>query len=116
MPGFLTERVIKRASRGLPIVQIWTLANLAVLAGQHAGNLEPSERRRLVELVRRGRGRPARLDPAEASELRTLVARLQPRLFAGTAASRLSPVPLPRRMLYGGKGHPARRAAAARDA
>jgi hypothetical protein len=116
VPGFITERLIKRASRGLPIVQVWTLANLAVLAGRHVGNLEPSERRRLVELVREGRGRPSRLAPAEASELRTLVGKLQPRLFAGTAASRLSPVPLPKRMLYGGKGHPARRAAAARDA
>lgn len=116
MPGFLTERVIKRLSRGLPIVQVWTLANLAVLAGRHAGNLDPAERRRLAHLVRAGRGRPSRLAPDDAAELRRLVGKLEPRLFAGTAATRLSPVPLPKRLLYGGKGNPARRAAAARDA
>ena len=115
MPGFLTQRVVKRLSRGLPIVQVWTAAHLAALAGRHVGQLTPAERRRLVHLVAAGRGRPSRLSPGDAAELRRLVGKLEPRLFAGTAATKLSPVPLPKRVLYGRRGSPARRALAAQS-
>ncbi len=108
--GYVGAKIVKRVSRGLPIVQVYTLAQLALLAGRHASKLTPAERRRLTTLVRRGRGRPSSLNDTDADELRRLVAKLEPRLFAGTAASRLSPVPLPQRALYGGRSNPARRA------
>ena len=63
--------------------------------------LTPQERRRLLELIRDARGRPSRLTGAERDELAALVARLEPRLLAGEAADRISPVPLPRRLVRG---------------
>ena len=60
-----------------------------------------NERRRLVVLVRTGHGRPSRLRAAERDELAELVARLEPRLLAGEAVNRISPVPLPKRIVRG---------------
>jgi hypothetical protein len=51
--------------------------------------------------VRTGRGRPSKLSDAERAELRELVAKAEPRLFAGTVADALSPLPLPRRVVHG---------------
>jgi len=68
-----------------------------MLARDHLMRLTPEERRRLVVLVSRGRGRASRLEHAERDELATLVAKLEPKLLAGAAADKLSPVPLPKR-------------------
>jgi hypothetical protein len=81
------------ALRRIPVFKLVIAAELAVLAGHHVRRLTPTERRRLLELLRR----PHRLSPAERGELRRLVAKLEPRAFAGTAAAKLSPVPLPKR-------------------
>lgn len=113
MPGFLTQRVVKRLSRGLPIVQVWIAAHLAALAARHVEQLRPAERRRFVYLAASGRGRPSRLSPGDAAEWRRLVDKLEPRFFAGTAVTKLSPVPLPKWLLYGRRGSPARQALAA---
>jgi hypothetical protein len=112
--GMLGRRAAQRLGRGLPIVQVWTAGQLALTAGQHVSMLDPAERRRLVSLVAEGRGRPSRLSDADAHELRRLVGKLQPRLFAGTALGRLSPVPVPDRLLFGKRGSPTRLAAAQR--
>jgi hypothetical protein len=109
--GFLGEKVVKRFSRGLPIIQVWTLGQLALLAGHHLAKLTPEERRRLATLVARGRGRPSHLSDADAAELRRLVGKLEPRLFAGGAVNRLSPIPVPKRLLYGNRKNAARAAA-----
>jgi hypothetical protein len=109
--GYITEKVVKRLGRGLPIIQIWTLGQLALLARRHVAKLGPQERRRLATLVARGRGRPSKLSAADAAELHRLVGKLEPRLFAGNAVTRLSPLPVPRRMLYGNRKNPARVAA-----
>lgn len=112
LSGMLARRLAKRLGRGLPIVQIWTAGQLALAAGNHVSRLDPDERRRLVALVAEGRGRPSRLSDADAQELRRLVAKLQLRVFAGTALNRLSPVPVPKRLLFGKRGSDARVAAA----
>jgi hypothetical protein len=112
--GMLGRRAVERFGRGLPIVQIWTVGQLALLAGQHAAKLDPRERRRLVALIAEGRGHPSRLSDADAHELRRLVAKLEGRLFAGTAVNRLSPVPVPKRVLYGTRKSAARLAATQR--
>jgi hypothetical protein len=85
----------------LPVMKLLAVGEIALLARTHAAKLEPAERRRLVELVRTGRGRPSRLSPGEREELTKLVAKAEPRLFAGMAADKLSPVPLPRRLVQG---------------
>jgi hypothetical protein len=63
--------------------------------------LTPAERHRLIALVRIARGRPSRLSAADREELADLVAKLEPRLLAGEAVDRISPVPLPKRITRG---------------
>jgi hypothetical protein len=87
----------------LPILKLLAIGEIALLAREHAVKLTPAERRRLFELVREGRGRPSNLSAAERDELAGLVAKTEPRLFAGGVASKLSPVPLPRRITRGPK-------------
>jgi hypothetical protein len=84
--------------RQLPVMRLIMLGEILVLAREHFERLTPRERRRLVVLLRDGRGRPrAHLSPRERGELEALVAKADPKLFATTAAQRLSPVPIPHR-------------------
>ena len=78
-------------------------AEIAMLARDHALLLDRGERRRLLELVRIGRGRRRNLSEPERDELTDLVAKLEPRLLAGHAVYKLSPVPIPRRLVYGSR-------------
>src|SRR2546422_10417648 len=87
----------------LPVLKLLARGETAVVARDHRSRLEPRERRRLMELVGAGRGRPQNLTPPEREELETLVAKVEPRLFAGEVADRLSPVPLPKRVVRGPK-------------
>ena len=87
--------------RRLPVLSLISIAEVAMLARDHVERLTPAERRRLVVLIRTGRGRPSNLGRRERAELEALVAKLEPRLLAGRAAERLSPVPLPQRLVYG---------------
>jgi hypothetical protein len=81
-------RMIKR----LPFFKLVAIVQLALLARRHIGALTPVERKRMADLARRGH----RLSAAERSELRTLAMKLEPQAFAGSAARRLSPLPLPK--------------------
>ena len=107
MPSGFVNRAIGRAAgkvpglRALPVFRLLSAAEVAMLARDHVAKLSPQERRRLVELVREGRGRSDRLGEEQAAELAALVAKLEPRRLMGDAVSSLSPVPLPARMLYG---------------
>ncbi|MEA2375877.1 MAG: hypothetical protein QOD53_2340 [Thermoleophilaceae bacterium] len=87
--------------RRLPILKLLAIGEIALIARTHVAKLDPVERRRLVELVRKGRGRPRNLSETEREELETLVAQVEPRLFVGLVADKLSPVPLPRRVVRG---------------
>lgn len=108
MRNRLTHRVIAGAAgrvpglRRLPVFRLLALAELALVARDHYGRLSPGERGRLVVLVRQGRGRNSRnLTPEEREELAGILAKVEPRRFAGLALDRLSPVPLPHRLVYG---------------
>ncbi len=87
--------------RRIPVVKLLSIAEVGMLARDHLMQLTPEERRRLVALVRRGRGRPSRLKRSERDELAGLVAKLEPRMLAGEAVDKLSPVPLPKRLTHG---------------
>jgi hypothetical protein len=87
--------------RRLPILKVLAIGEIALLARSHLRKLDADERRRLIELLREGRGRPRNLSAAEREELTGLVAKAEPRLFAGSVADKLSPVPLPRRAVQG---------------
>jgi hypothetical protein len=110
MPGRFVTKIISRLPglRRLPVFKLLAIAEIALLAKKHYGKLTPQERHRLVELVRTGRGRSANLAPAEQKELAALVAKVEPRLFAGLAADKLSPIPLPRRLVEGRRSAPGR--------
>jgi hypothetical protein len=79
----------------LPLLKLLALAEVAMLARDHMTKLDRAERRRLVQLVRIGRGRRRNLSPREREELNRLVAKAEPRMFIGAAADKLSPVPVP---------------------
>jgi hypothetical protein len=109
MPGTRSARLAERFTRRvpglrhIPIVRLLALAEIALIAQDHVTRLDPQERRRILQLVRIGRGRPSRLTNAEREELRDLVAKAEPRLFVGEVAEKLSPVKLPQRMVRGGR-------------
>jgi hypothetical protein len=87
--------------RRVPVLKLLAVAEIGMLAHNHFRRLAPSERRRLIELVRIAHGRPSHLTRSQREELGELVAKLEPRLLAGEAANRLSPFPLPRRVVRG---------------
>ena len=87
--------------RRLPLAKLIAVAEIGMLAHDHLVRLSPGERRRLVTLVRTGKGRRRRLTQREYEELEGLLVKLGPRELLGDAADRLSPVPLPRRLVHG---------------
>ncbi len=106
--GFVTRSVARAATRvpgirRIPVLKLISIAEVGMLARDHLMRLTPAERRRLIGLVRIARGRPSRLRNSQREELAELVAKLEPRLLAGEAADKLSPVPLPKRILRGPK-------------
>lgn len=105
-PGLITHSLGKASERvpglrRLPLVKLLAAAEIALLARDHLLRLTPAERRRLVVLVRIGRGRRSRLTERQRDELERLLAKLEARALMGDAVGALSPVPLPKRLLYG---------------
>jgi hypothetical protein len=114
MLRFALNRSLKRLGRGLPVGSFLMAAEVALLAGQHIGRLDAHERRRLLALLGKAKGGPSALSEDDRSELGTLLSKLEPRLFVGSAARKLSPLPVPKRLAFGRRGSPARTAAAKR--
>jgi hypothetical protein len=92
---------IRKMTSAIPLARLLAAAQIVMLARRHWHRLEPGERRRLITLVRRGRVVGRGLSVAERAELARLIAKADPRLFAGLVAQRFSPVPLPRRVVRG---------------
>jgi hypothetical protein len=109
MPSGLINLTIGKAAgrvpglRRIPMLKLLAAAEVAMLARDHMLRLTPPERRRLISLVRIGRGRTSRLTGAERHELEQLLHKLEARTLVGHAVDRMSPVPLPRRIVYGPK-------------
>lgn len=78
----------------LPFFKILAIGQIARLAKRHYEHLDAKERRRFGALLRKAH----RTSPAERDELRTLVGKIDLRGLAGGTASRLSPIPLPKRL------------------
>lgn len=103
--GRTVERVTRRIPglRVIPVVKLVMAAEILLITREHVEKLEPQERRRVVQLLRVGHGRPRNLSAAQRDELHELVAKAQPRLFVGLVAEQLSPFSLPQRVVRGRK-------------
>jgi hypothetical protein len=115
MLRFLIKRApLKRFAKGFPILRVLVAAEIAGMAWAHLTKLDRAQRRRTLALLVKSRGRASYLTDAERGELAALVAAAEPRLLLGSVARRLSPVPVPKRVLYGPRDAPARKAIARR--
>ena len=83
--------------KAIPVARLILLGELLLLAREHLRKLNPQERHRFVELLRRGRGRPRNLSERDRRELQRLIEKAEPRVFMGSAVKRLIGV--------GGHGH-----------
>lgn len=101
--GRMVEQVTRRVPglRAVPVVRLLAAAEIILIAREHIERLDPYERRRVIQLVRKGHGRPSHLSFGEREELHDLVAKAEPRLFAGLVAQQLSPIGLPQRLVRG---------------
>lgn len=85
---------VGRTLKHLPAARLLLAAELMMLARQHLLKLEPQERRRMVQLLRRGRGRPSHLTERERRELARLLEKTEPREFIRSATKRATGIPL----------------------
>jgi hypothetical protein len=90
-----------KLAKAIPLAKLLAAGQVLMLARRHWHRLEPNERRRLITLMRQGHGRPSNLSAGDRAELARLIAKADPRLFAGLVAQRFSPVPLPGRIVRG---------------
>lgn len=90
-----------KAARAIPMTRLIAAAQVVMLARRHWLRLDPLERRRMLTLVRVAGGRRGRLTPGERLELARLIAKADPKLFAGLVVQKFSPVPFPKRMVRG---------------
>ena len=81
-----------RKLRLIPFFRLLAIGQTVLRARRHWRGLEPTDRRRLRELVMRGRN----MSPAEREELRVILSKLEPRAFALATANAFSPVRMPR--------------------
>jgi hypothetical protein len=81
--------------RAMPWLMVF---ELAVTLRKHWRRLEPADRNRLAELVRKSQGRPNRLTADERADMRRLVAKLEPGQIARSV------VPIGRRAMKGRRG------------
>ena len=106
MPNLKTRAIAHAAGRipgikEIPVVVLVEAAEIVLLAYDHVRKLEPEERRRAFQLLRKTHGRPRNLAQRERTEFARLAAKAEPRLFVGLVAEKLSPFPLPKRLVYG---------------
>jgi hypothetical protein len=73
----------------IPAARLLILGELLLLANEHFQRLDAQERRRVIELIRRGRGRPGNLSERDRRELTRLMEKAEPREFAKNAAKRM---------------------------
>lgn len=86
----------------LPITRVravpWSIVfQLAMTARKHWKRLEPADRARLGELLKKSQGMPNRLSAKERADVRGLVAKLEPAAFAKSI------VPIGRRAVMKGR-------------
>jgi hypothetical protein len=108
---------IARRSRWLAR-RLWLVAafEIALITRSHWRRLEPEERRRLSELLRKSRGRPSRLSARERDEAAELLEKLDYAELGGNVAATLLPFRPFGRIIEFALGRPARSRRRARAA
>jgi hypothetical protein len=90
--GGITRRIARRSRWLAERLWLVALAQVGWTSWRHWRRLEPDERRRLVELARKSRGRPSRnLSERERDEAAALLDKLGHAEFAGSIARTLLP-------------------------
>lgn len=79
-------------TKRVPFFKVIAIVQVALLARRHIQRLNAREQRRAASIL----SHPHHLSRQERRELRELAAKLEPRMFFGSAADQFSPVPLPR--------------------
>jgi hypothetical protein len=79
--------------RRMPFFKLLAVGQTVLLARRHLLQLDGDDRRRLRELVMRGKA----MNAAERDELRGLLSKLEPTAFAFATADAFSPIPIPGR-------------------
>jgi hypothetical protein len=74
--GGIGKRVLRRSRWFARRLWLIAAAEVALATYRHWRRLDPDERSRMVELVRRSKGRPSRLTDREADELEALLEKL----------------------------------------
>ena len=111
--GFLGRMVSRFARRSRWLARrLWVvaLAEIAVITRSHWRRLEPEERRRLIELARRSKGRPSKLSARERREAADLLEKINYARLGGSVAATLLPFRSLGRLVEFGLGRPAARA------
>ena len=88
-------------AKAVPLARLVLIGEVALMTGQHLKKLDADDRKRLGALVLGSARKRGTLSAGERVELVRLIAKLEPRLLFGTAVRRVSPVPIPGRILYG---------------
>jgi hypothetical protein len=76
--------------RRMPFLKLLAVGQTVLLARRHLLQLDGDDRRRLRELVMRGKA----MNAAERDELRRLLSKLEPTAFAFATADAFSPIPI----------------------
>ncbi|HZO58863.1 MAG TPA: hypothetical protein VFB51_04135 [Solirubrobacterales bacterium] len=85
----------RKALRGVPLLWAFAVAEALATTRRHFAGVDPRARRRAVELVRKSKGRPANLSPAEKTELRRLVGEMDLWQLSKDLAAVASPIGMP---------------------
>jgi hypothetical protein len=89
--GKIGRRVARRSQWLARRLWLIAVAEVALITYRHWRRLEAPERARLLELVRKGRGRPSKLSDSEARELEQLLEKLGHAELAGDIARTVLP-------------------------
>ncbi len=75
---FTSRRVARTAGRRVPWIRVLMMGAEALpVLRRHWGNLAPSERRELAELLRRSRGRPRNLSAGERERFQSILRKIE---------------------------------------
>jgi hypothetical protein len=89
--GGIGRQVLRRSRWFARRLWLIAAAEVALSTRRHWRRLDPGERARFIELVRKSRGRPSKLSKREADELRILLEKLGHIERAGNVASIIIP-------------------------